>query len=177
MKMWRRQCGKTNVLFSSFPQIPILGLMVRSHEKQEKAMKKLKFACPQAVINYTKQVGGVDVSDQRREYYGVGRSSKKWWKFILHYVLNVCLVNCFILHDLTNHPPSTAHGNRQLTFRRNVVRQLIGTVTSRKCTGRREVRLSELHSLIFSILYKSTRPCKSVRFVYREKEKSSIRKG
>ena len=38
-------------------------------------------------------MGGVDVSDQKREYYGVGRSSKKWWKFILHFVLNVCLVN------------------------------------------------------------------------------------
>ena len=58
-------------------------------------------------------MGGVDVSDQRHEYYGVGRSSKKCWKF--HFVLNVCLVNCFILYDLTNHPPSTAHGNRQLT--------------------------------------------------------------
>jgi len=59
-------------------------------------------------------MGVVDVSDQRREYYGIGRSSKKWWKFILHFVLNVCFVNCFILYDLTNHPPFTAQGNRQL---------------------------------------------------------------
>ena len=62
---------------------------------------------------------------------------KKWWKFILHFVLNVCLVNCFILYDLTNHPSSTAQGNRQLTFRRNLVRQLIGTFTSCKHTGRK----------------------------------------
>ena len=81
-------------------------------------------------------MGGVDVSDQKREYYGVGRSSKKWWKFILHFVLNVCLVNCFILYNLTNHP-STAHGSRQVTFRRNLVCQLIGTFTSRKRTGRK----------------------------------------
>jgi len=50
-------------------------------------------------------MGGVDVSGQKHEYYGVGRSSKKWWKFLLHFVLNVCLVNCFIFYDLTNHPP------------------------------------------------------------------------
>ena len=62
---------------------------------------------------------------------------KKWWKFILHFVLNACLVNCFILYDLTNHPPPTAHGNRQLTFRQNLVRQLIGKFTSRKHTGRK----------------------------------------
>ena len=34
-------------------------------------------------------------------------------------------------------PPSTVHGNRQLTFRRNLLRQLIGTFTSCKCTGRK----------------------------------------
>jgi hypothetical protein len=62
---------------------------------------------------------------------------KKWWKFTLYFVLNVCRVNCFILYDLTNHPPSTAHANRQLPFRRNLVRQLIGTFTSRKRTGRK----------------------------------------
>ena len=67
--------------------------------------EEIETACPQAVINNTKHVGGVDGSDQRCEYFVVGRSSKKWWKFILHFVLNVCLVNCFILYDLTNHPP------------------------------------------------------------------------
>jgi len=114
--------------------------------------EETEIACPQAVINYTKYMWGEDVSGQRCEYSGVGRSSKKWWKFILHFFLNVCLVNCFILYDLTNHPPSTAHGNGELTFGWNLVRQLIGTFPSRKRTGRREFRLSEMHSLIFSII-------------------------
>jgi len=35
---------------------------------------EIEIACPQAVINYTKHMGGVDVSDQKREYFGVGRS-------------------------------------------------------------------------------------------------------
>jgi len=56
---------------------------------------------------------------------------------MLHFVLNVCLVNCFILYDLTNPPSSTAHGNKELTFRRNLARQLIGTSKSRKRTGRK----------------------------------------
>ena len=49
----------------------------------------------------------------------------------------MCLVNSFILYDLTNHLPSIAHGNRQVTFRRNLVRQLTVTFTSRKRTGRK----------------------------------------
>jgi hypothetical protein len=85
-----------------------------------------QWTCPQAIINYTKYMGGVDISDQKREYYVVGRSSKKWWKFIFHFVINVCVLNSFILYDLNNHPPLTAHGNWQLTFRRIFVLQLIG---------------------------------------------------
>ena len=77
--------------------------------KTGKGNEEIEIACPQAVINYTKHMGDVDVSDQRREYYGVGGSSKEWWKFISHFVLNVCLVNCFILYDLTNHPPPLQH--------------------------------------------------------------------
>ena len=44
--------------------------------KTRKGSEENEIACPQAVINYTKHMGGVDVSDQRYEYYGVGRSSK-----------------------------------------------------------------------------------------------------
>jgi hypothetical protein len=82
-------------------------------------------------------MGDVDICDQKREYYEVGWSSKKWWKFIFHFVINVRVVNSFILYDLNNHPPLTAHGNRQLTFRRNLVQQLIGIYSSRERTGRK----------------------------------------
>ena len=34
--------------------------------------EEIEIACPQAIINYRKHMGGVDVSDQRREYYDVG---------------------------------------------------------------------------------------------------------
>ena len=69
--------------------------MVWAQEKQEKCKEEIEIACPQAVINYTKHMGGVDVSDQRRKYNGVGRSSKKWWKIILHFVINV---SCELFH-------------------------------------------------------------------------------
>ena len=40
--------------------------------KTGKGNEETEIACPQVVINYTKHMGGVDVSDQRREYYSVG---------------------------------------------------------------------------------------------------------
>jgi hypothetical protein len=73
--------------------------------KTGKGNKEVEIPCPQAIINYTKYMGGVDISDQKREYYGVERSSLKWWKFIFHFVINVCAVNSFILYDLNNSLP------------------------------------------------------------------------
>jgi len=42
--------------------------------KTGKGNGEIEIACSQAVINYTKHMGVVDVSDQKSEYYGVGRS-------------------------------------------------------------------------------------------------------
>ena len=40
--------------------------------KTGKGNKEIEIACPQAIINYTEHMGDVDLSDQKREYYGVG---------------------------------------------------------------------------------------------------------
>ena len=96
---------------------------------------------------------------------------KKWWKFILYFVLNVCLVNCFILYDLTNHPPSSAHGNRQLTWR-NLVRHLIGTFTSRKRTGRKRISpIGTVFPNLFHTLQKVSGQQKCVLCVLRKRKK------
>jgi len=146
--------------------------------KTGKGNEEIEIACPKAVINYTKHVGGVDVSDQKREYCGVGRSSKKWWKFILHFVLNVCLVNCFILHGLTNHPPSTAHGNRQLTFRGNLVRQLIGTFAFRNRTGRkRSLPIGTVFPNLFHTLQKVSGHAKLCALCIDKKKKATSGRG
>ena len=63
------------------PQSDCLGT-----RKTGKGNEEIEIACPQAVVNYTKHMGGVYVSDQRREYYGVGRSSKNGGN--LYYILS-----------------------------------------------------------------------------------------
>jgi len=40
------------------------GLTVRSHEKTGKGNEESEIACHHDIINYTKHMGGVDVSDQ-----------------------------------------------------------------------------------------------------------------
>jgi hypothetical protein len=121
--------------------------------KIENGKQKTQILCPNAVMNYTRNMGGEDLNDQLRQYYGVGHSSKKWWKFVFHFIINVCIVNSFILYDMTSRPSRTSHGNRQLTYRKNLVQQLIRTYTSCKRTGRKRslligtVSLRLLHCL------------------------------
>jgi hypothetical protein len=97
---------------------------------------------------------------------------------MLHFVLNVCLVNCFILYDLTNHPPSTAHRNRQVTFRRNLVRQLIGTFTSRKHTGRkRSLPIGTASPKLFHTLQKISGHGKVCALCIEKKKKAPSERG
>jgi hypothetical protein len=87
-------------------------------------------------------------------------------------------VKCFILYDLTNNPPSTAHGNRQLTFRRNLVRQLIGTVTSRKHTGRkRSLPIGTASPNLFHTLKKISGHAKVCALCTEKKKKAPSGRG
>jgi hypothetical protein len=87
-------------------------------------------------------------------------------------------VNCFLLYDLTNHPPSTAHRNRQLTFRRNLVCQLTGTFTSHKRTGRkRSLPIGTAFPNLFDTLQKISGCAKVCALCIEKKKKASSGRG
>jgi len=43
-------------------------------KKAGKGKEEIEIACPQAVINYTTHVQGVDLGDLKLDYFGFGRS-------------------------------------------------------------------------------------------------------
>lgn len=80
------------------------------------------------VKSYNNNMGGVDLSDQLRGYYMTGRKSKKWWRCLVWFLVDVSIVNAHILERL-----SLNHRNRtQLAFRLELVRDLIGDFSSRR---------------------------------------------
>jgi hypothetical protein len=103
--------------------------------KSGKGGEEIEVPCPRAVENYTENMADVDMADQMRAYYGVGHSSKKWWKYIFHFIMTISIVNNFIIFYLSNRPARSSHGNRQHQFRQNLVTQLIGNFTSQKRVG------------------------------------------
>jgi len=104
--------------------------------KTGKGNEETEIACRQTAINYTKHVGGVDVSDLKIEYCGVGRSSEKWWKFALHFVLNV---SCELFQLLRPDISSPLYSTRKLA---TDLQTKLGVsanwyITSRKRPGRK----------------------------------------
>ena len=54
---------------------------------------------PKVIVDYTRKMGGVDVSDQLMGYYHFLRKSIKWWRKLWVHELNMLLMNSFILNN------------------------------------------------------------------------------
>lgn len=93
--------------------------------------------CPKVVAEYNRIMGGVDKFDQLHERYAIGRRSTKWWHRILYYLIDMAIVNSYILMN-TNKKRAID----QLSFRINLARQLIDGFTSRKRRNKPVIFLS-----------------------------------
>ena len=50
------------------------------------------------IEQYNKFMGGVDKADQLVTYYGFYHVSKKWWKRVFFHLLDISLVNAYLLY-------------------------------------------------------------------------------
>jgi hypothetical protein len=48
--------------------------------------------------DYNKHMGGVDKHDMLRQIYGINRKSLKWWHRIFFRLLDMTIVNSFLIH-------------------------------------------------------------------------------
>eukprot|EP00731_Ephydatia_muelleri_P013715 Em0007g1025a len=53
---------------------------------------------PYGIDEYNKYMGGVDKAGQLVQYYGYNNFSKKWWKRVFFHMLDVTLVNAYIVY-------------------------------------------------------------------------------
>ena len=75
---------------------------------------------PTMIVEYNTYMGGVDIADQLVTYYGFSHCSRKWWKRDFFHLLEVCMVNAYIMYSSKNHKKLT-----HLDFVITVSRQLI----------------------------------------------------
>lgn len=94
---------------------------------------RIEVGCPEVVKVYNQTMGGVDKFDQLRECYAIGRRSVKWWHRIFYYLIDLAIVNSYVMWKNKSVDPTKCH---QLDFRINLARQLINGFSSRKNRGR-----------------------------------------
>ena len=115
---------------------------------------------PQVVDEYNWYMLGVDRLDQRMSYYHFVRKSVKWWRKVFFWILEVAVVNAYILY--TQH----TNAQRKLThkeFRRELIMSLCEEQRqSRSCraTRCRDETLERLRGSHFPKSAPSRRDCR-----------------
>ena len=115
-------------------------------KRKQKDGTSIDVSAPTAVKLYNDNMGGVDLADQMRKAYTCTRKSKKkWYMRLFWYLLDLSIVNAYILEcESPNHlPPSQGRGKKkknvyrtQKLFILELARELIGTFSARKSLGR-----------------------------------------
>ena len=86
---------------------------------------------PPPIAFYNKYMGGVDLHDQNRRYYNLTLKAVKWWRYLFWFLLDVSIINSFILYKETVDKPAS-----HLQFRLQLSEELIGRFCARKKAGR-----------------------------------------
>ena len=88
-------------------------------------------SCPPLLPDYQAYMRGVDRGDQLIGYYNIGRRSKKWWKRVFGYLVEVAALNGYIIQR-DGFPPAERKKHDYLEFRIALAEELIGSFTSRQ---------------------------------------------
>ena len=67
-------------------------------QRKNKKGIKLTVTCPSVVTDYNKHMGGVDKHDMMKQLYGSDRKSKKWWHRLFFGLLDMAIVNSYIVY-------------------------------------------------------------------------------
>ena len=93
---------------------------------------------PAVVSGYNKYMGGVDKSDQHRSYYAVGHKTIKWWRCIFQSLLNLAIIQAWVIWSKSPHNPPRKKTFDHLQFRGNICHELRNGFTSRKVRAGRK---------------------------------------
>ena len=70
---------------------------VKSTEGEGFEEKYIYRPLPIAFYMYNKYMGGVELHDQNCWYYNLTLKAVKWWRYLFWFLLNVSIINSFIL--------------------------------------------------------------------------------
>ena len=101
--------------------------------RKQKDVSCVHVPCPESIISYNKFMGGVDRGDQLRGYYRCRSKSRKFYKYVFYFLLDMAITNAFIL--MKNFTSSCPFKDFK-SFRLQLAKELIGEYCSRRRQGR-----------------------------------------
>lgn len=63
------------------------------------AFERVEYSCPVAVRDYSKFMGGVDLSDQLFSYYCFARKTQKWTRKMFFYIIELMKLNSYVVYS------------------------------------------------------------------------------
>ena len=84
-------------------------------------------SCPEAILRYNHNMGGVDRGNQLCSYYNCRVKSRKFCKYIFYFLFDVAITNAFILYKTFHSSPTY---NTIKKFRMQLARELIADYTT-----------------------------------------------
>ena len=112
---WRAPKSKSSVIIVSTQHSAQMTTVQLSRNRGE-AQK------PAAINHYNNSMNGVVCADQNSVYYSFIRKSRKWWRKLFFWLIEVTVVNSFILFQL-----HTCTNTSHLQYRRRVIEALATT--------------------------------------------------
>ena len=119
---WSLVCGKTTRKSRCCPLQPDESGVVQRRQRDASVHN---ISAPMGIISYNKWMGGVDRGDQLRQYYHLRLKSRKFYKYLFCFLVDVSITNSYVLHRGAN----SAHLKH---FRLELARGLIGSYCSQK---------------------------------------------
>lgn len=123
-----------------------------------------EFQKPVAIVDYTANMGAVDRADHYCASYGFTRKSIKWWRKMFFWLLEVAIVNSFLLCNM-NRVREGLKPLGHLKYRKNLLVQLVGDVRNnpkkrgRPSTNDEEERLRKIPHFIQSNEKSNSKDC------------------
>uniref|UniRef100_A0A8C6SQI7 PiggyBac transposable element-derived protein domain-containing protein n=1 Tax=Neogobius melanostomus TaxID=47308 RepID=A0A8C6SQI7_9GOBI len=102
------------------------GKTIKRKVKEQGVWQTTQVPCPDAVVDYNKWMGGVDLSDALLKYYRVQQKTMKWYKTFFYHFVDVAIVNSYIIHKKL--VKGKADGTKALTqkeFREQLVKEML----------------------------------------------------
>ena len=123
-----------------------------------------EFPKPTAIVEYTKHMGAVDRFDHYCSSYAFTRKSLKWWRKTFFWLLEVAVVNSYILYNETHPDEPVDH----IRYRKQLILQLVGEQRRSRPSRRRgrpstldkEERLDKRQHFIAAFSGKKTKDCR-----------------